>query len=199
MPDETTAGLDMPVEPFLGHRSKGPIAGQCPDDIYWFLSPMPREKPLLKIKINAPGMKPGTIPIPLLLKICGEAQAAINAAVAEGQKNKKPAKGKKAQASVSDVATDYTLELIALKRGSTTLDFAAASNQLSLPGVAGGPEAVAAVVAPFCVDVEVVTETFWAALHGLTELERVGRIRPSTRDERIKLVVHAISSRKPIK
>jgi len=52
--------------------------------------------------------------------------------------------------------------------------------------------ALAAVVAPFCLDVDVVTETFWAALHGFAELERSGRIRPSTRGARITLVVRAI-------
>src|SRR5271156_5453834 len=53
-------------------------------------------------------------------------------------------------------------------------------------------EALAAVVTPFCVYVAAVTETFWAALHGLAELERSGRIRPSARGERIALVVRAI-------
>ncbi|HEV2700050.1 MAG TPA: TetR-like C-terminal domain-containing protein [Steroidobacteraceae bacterium] len=55
-----------------------------------------------------------------------------------------------------------------------------------------GFEAIAAVVTPFCAEVEVATETFWAALHGLAELERSGRIRPSKRDERITLLVRAI-------
>lgn len=53
-------------------------------------------------------------------------------------------------------------------------------------------EALAAVVSPFCVDVELATETFWAALHGLAELDRSGRIRPGMQDERIELVVQAI-------
>jgi len=53
-------------------------------------------------------------------------------------------------------------------------------------------EAIAAVVSPFCADVEIVTETFWAALHGLAELERSGRVRPGMRDKRIALVVQAI-------
>jgi AcrR family transcriptional regulator len=55
-------------------------------------------------------------------------------------------------------------------------------------------DALAAVVSPFCADVELVTETFWAALHGLAALERSGRTRPSARDERIALVVRAISA-----
>ena len=50
-----------------------------------------------------------------------------------------------------------------------------------------------AVVAPFCTsaDVEDTTETFWAALHGLVELERSGRVRPAAHARRIKLVVQA--------
>ncbi len=35
---------------------------------------------------------------------------------------------------------------------------------------------------------EIATETFWAALHGLAELERSGRIRPIARDQRLALV-----------
>src|SRR5262249_6842680 len=53
--------------------------------------------------------------------------------------------------------------------------------------------ALAAVARPFCTDVAVVTETFWAALHGLAELERSGRIRPTARGERLALVVRAIA------
>jgi AcrR family transcriptional regulator len=71
----------------------------------------------------------------------------------------------------------------------TGLRFASAETR---PELHAAFEALAAVVKPFCVDVEVVTETFWAALHGLAELERSGRIRPSARGERIALVVRAI-------
>jgi AcrR family transcriptional regulator len=52
-------------------------------------------------------------------------------------------------------------------------------------------DSLAAVVGPFCADVDVATETFWAALHGLTELERAGRIRPAARAERVRLLVRA--------
>ena len=52
-------------------------------------------------------------------------------------------------------------------------------------------DSLAAVVAPFYADVDVATETFWAALHGLTELERSGRIRPTARVERVRLIVRA--------
>jgi len=60
------------------------------------------------------------------------------------------------------------------------------------PELRAGFDALAAVVAPFCADVEVATETFWAALHGLTELERSGRIRLNMRAERVTLVVRAL-------
>jgi AcrR family transcriptional regulator len=53
-------------------------------------------------------------------------------------------------------------------------------------------EALAAVVAPSSTDVEVATETFWAALHGLAQLERSGRIRHSARTERVALVVRGL-------
>ena len=75
----------------------------------------------------------------------------------------------------------------------TNLRFAEAETR---PELRAGFEALAAVVAPFCVDVAVVTETFWAALHGLAELERSGRVRPAARSERIALVVRAIAGSK---
>ena len=71
----------------------------------------------------------------------------------------------------------------------TDLRFAEAGTR---PELHAAFEARAAVVTPFCVDVADVTETFWAALHGLAALERSGRIRPSVRGERITLVVRAI-------
>lgn len=52
--------------------------------------------------------------------------------------------------------------------------------------------ALTAVLTPSNSDVEVAAETFWAALHGLAELERSGRIRHSARDERVALVVHGL-------
>jgi AcrR family transcriptional regulator len=73
----------------------------------------------------------------------------------------------------------------------TNLRFAEAGTR---PELGAAFEALAAVVTPFCVDVAVVTETFWAALHGLAELERSGRVRPSARGERIALVVRAIAA-----
>jgi AcrR family transcriptional regulator len=52
---------------------------------------------------------------------------------------------------------------------------------------------LAMAVAPFCADVGVGTETFWAALHGCAELERSGRIRTVARLERLELIVQAFA------
>ena len=52
--------------------------------------------------------------------------------------------------------------------------------------------ALAAVVGPSQGDVEAATETFWASLHGLAELERSGRIRQDARDERMALLVSGL-------
>ncbi|WP_131114891.1 TetR/AcrR family transcriptional regulator [Lichenihabitans psoromatis] len=71
----------------------------------------------------------------------------------------------------------------------TDLRFAAAETR---PELRSAFAALAAVVTPFCSEVAVVTETFWAALHGLAELERSGRIRPEKRHERIERVTTAI-------
>jgi AcrR family transcriptional regulator len=71
----------------------------------------------------------------------------------------------------------------------TSLRFAQADTKAELKE---GFAALAAVVAPSRRDVDVATETFWAALHGLAELERSGRIRPAARDERVALVVRGL-------
>ncbi len=71
----------------------------------------------------------------------------------------------------------------------TGLRFARADTE---PELRSAFAALAAVVAPSSADVDVATETFWAALHGLAELERSGRIRQGARLERVALVVRAL-------
>jgi len=61
------------------------------------------------------------------------------------------------------------------------------------PQLRDGFGAMATVIAPFAQDVDTATETFWAALHGLAELERHGRIRPAFRAQRITLVMRMVS------
>lgn len=74
----------------------------------------------------------------------------------------------------------------------TSLRFAEAGTR---PELRAAFESLAAVITPFCANVEDVTETFWAALHGLAALERSGRIRPKMRGERVALVVRAIAGK----
>jgi AcrR family transcriptional regulator len=71
----------------------------------------------------------------------------------------------------------------------TDLRFAEAETK---PELQAAFEALALAVTPFCANVEVATETLWAALHGLAVLERSGRIRPSARVERVEMVVRAL-------
>lgn len=71
----------------------------------------------------------------------------------------------------------------------TSLRFAEANTK---PELNDAFAALAAVVTPLNDDVETTTETFWAALHGIADLERSGRIRHSARDERVALVVNGI-------
>lgn len=53
---------------------------------------------------------------------------------------------------------------------------------------------LAGVVSPFFDEADTATETFWAALHGLVELERHGRIRPEPRIDRVRLIVRSFSA-----
>ncbi|MBC9877442.1 TetR/AcrR family transcriptional regulator [Bradyrhizobium sp. INPA01-394B] len=106
------------------------------------------------------------------------------------------ANGSTGRNAVKNVATaylDFALHNPALYQAMfilpTDLRFASAETK---PELRAGFEALAAVVTPFCADVAVATEAFWAALHGLAELERSGRIRPNVRSERIALVVRAV-------
>ncbi len=71
----------------------------------------------------------------------------------------------------------------------TGLRFAEAETRLELKSAF---DALAAVIMPANSDVATATETFWATLHGLAELERSGRIRHSARIERVALVVDGL-------
>ena len=84
---------------------------------------MRKPQPLLTIKISGPGVKPGCVALPVLLKICHEAQEAVNrqAQAIELKTSGKPMTEAARQGCM--------LELIALKRGSTALEFAPASRR----------------------------------------------------------------------
>jgi AcrR family transcriptional regulator len=92
--------------------------------------------------------------------------------------------------SVAAAYLDFALSRPALYEAmftlTTGLRFAQPDTRSELRA---GFTTLAAVVAPFNANVELATETFWAALHGLAELERSGRNRPSARADRLALVV----------
>jgi AcrR family transcriptional regulator len=73
----------------------------------------------------------------------------------------------------------------------TDLRFAEADSR---PELKEAFAALASVLKPSVADFEVAAETFWAALHGLAELERSGRIRQSARDERVRLAIQGVRS-----
>lgn len=81
----------------------------------------------------------------------------------------------------------------------TGLRFARSDTPAQLRATFG---AMLAVIRPFADEAtaETETETFWAALHGLAQLERHGRIRPAFRAPRLALLVEMISagSREPV-
>jgi hypothetical protein len=91
---------------------------------------MAKGKPLFTIKLKLPaGVAPGHIPVPVLLTVCSDAQKAVNrqAEALQGRDSEKPGRHTEA------VTRECTLELIGLKKGSTTLDFGSTQQQQSLP------------------------------------------------------------------
>lgn len=101
--------------------------------------------------------------------------------------------GKDPRKSLHDVAAAYlgfARDNVALYQAMftmpTDLRFAGADTVSELKDAFS---ALAAAVPPSTSNVEVATETLWAALHGLAELEVSGRIRAHARDERLALVV----------
>ena len=70
----------------------------------------------------------------------------------------------------------------------TGLHFA---DEETMPELRDAFAALAAVVTPSksSDETETITETLWATLHGLAELERAGRIRPTANSARLGLVV----------
>jgi AcrR family transcriptional regulator len=101
--------------------------------------------------------------------------------------------------AIQDVATAYlefAFERPALYEAMfvlpTGLRFAKSDTPQVLRSTFG---AMMAVVEPFWAEPEIATEFFWAALHGLAELERHGRIRATHRNERVRLMVEMFAKR----
>lgn len=88
-----------------------------------------RAQPLLKLKIDGPGVRRGAIPVPDLIRICQATQDAVNrqAEAMRGGQSLRP--GPKSAV----VYQECTLELTGIKKGSTILPFSLAKPQQSLP------------------------------------------------------------------
>jgi hypothetical protein len=88
-----------------------------------------RTKPLLKLRIDGPGVRSGAISVPNLVRICQAAQDAVNRQVEAMQGGQSLRPGPKS----SVVYQECTLELTGIKKGSTTLPFGLAKTQPTLP------------------------------------------------------------------
>lgn len=104
-----------------------------------------REKYVLKLKVEGPGIRSGAIPVPELLRICGAIQDAVNrqAAAMQGGPSLRPSPVK------LRVQQECTLELTGVKRGSAVLPFRFAKPQGQIPELdlaSFGIEAVEQVV-----------------------------------------------------
>jgi hypothetical protein len=88
-----------------------------------------RSKPLLKLRIQGPGVRQGSIAVPDLIRICQAAQDAVNrqAEAMQGGQSLRP--GPKSAV----VYQECTLELTGIKKGSTVLPFGLAKPQQALP------------------------------------------------------------------
>ena len=88
-----------------------------------------RTEPLLKLRIEGPGIRSGAISVPDLIRICQAAQDAVNrqAEAMRGGQSLRP--GPKSAV----VYQECTLELTGIKKGSTVLPFSLAKPQPPLP------------------------------------------------------------------
>jgi hypothetical protein len=88
-----------------------------------------RIKPLLKLRIQGPGVRSGAINVPDLIRICQSTQDAVNrqAEAMRGGQSLRP--GPK----TSVVYEECTLELTGIEKGSTVLPFTLAKPQQPLP------------------------------------------------------------------
>lgn len=88
-----------------------------------------RSRPLLKLRVQGPGIRAGAIPVPYLIRICQAAQEAVNrqAEAMRGGQSLRP--GPKSAV----VYQECTLELTGIEKGSAVLPFVLAKPQQPLP------------------------------------------------------------------
>ena len=85
-----------------------------------------KSRPVLQLKLSGPGVPQGRIAVPDLIKICQEAQNVVNkqAEALQGKKTMHPGP------TSATIQKECTLELIGIKKGSTTLVFDLAKPQI---------------------------------------------------------------------
>jgi hypothetical protein len=85
--------------------------------------------PILTLTLRGPGVRKGRISVPDLIKICQEAQNAVNrqAEALDGRRTLHPGP------TARSIQNQCTLELVAIKPGSTRLQFSLVKPQLPLP------------------------------------------------------------------
>lgn len=98
--------------------------------------------------------------------------------------------GKGAALTVAQAYLDFAAANPAVYSAMFTLPIAATFAQdNSEPELKAGFTAIVSVVGNTGEDAETVAEVFWSALHGISELERAGRMRPEHRSLRLKELV----------
>lgn len=99
------------------------------------------ETPILRLKVKGPGVRGGRISVPDLIKLCQESQNAVKrqAEAFEGRKTIHPGP------TTRQIRHECTLDLVAIRKGSTTLDFALTKPQMNLPFEETGEFAMAVV------------------------------------------------------
>lgn len=90
-----------------------------------------RIKPLLKLRIQGPGVRPGSIPVPDLIRICQATQDAVSRQAEAMRGGRSLRSGPKS----SVVYQECTLELTGIQKGSTILPFTLAKTQQPLPNM----------------------------------------------------------------
>lgn len=87
------------------------------------------EAPVLQLKVRGPGVRSGKIPVPDLIRICADLQNAVRrqAEALEGRKTIHPGP------TTLQIREECTLELIGIKKGTTTLNFGITKPQIPLP------------------------------------------------------------------
>lgn len=93
---------------------------------------MPKHKSdaVLKLRIEGPGVRSGSISVPDLLRICESAQNAVNrqAEAMQGKVSLRPGP------RTANVIAECTLELTGIEKGSSVLPFRLANPQQRIPG-----------------------------------------------------------------